>query len=114
MTVIARPLSQISGKVIRPEDPTYDDARRVFRGEVDKHPALIVQVAGADDIRHVLQLARESGAELAIRSGGHSAGAFGTTDGGIVLDVRQLKSLDFNDTDQTVWAGAGLTTRMAE
>jgi len=111
MTVIAQPLSQISGKVIRPEDPGYDDARRVFRGEVDKHPALIVQVAGPDDIRHVLELARETGAELAIRSGGHSAGAFSTTDGGIVLDVRQLKSLDFNDTDQTVWAGAGLTAK---
>jgi len=111
MTVIAQPLSQISGKVIRPEDPGYDDARRVFRGEVDKHPALIVQVAGPDDIRHVLELARETGAELAIRSGGHSAGAFSTTDGGIVLDVRQLKSLDFNDTDQTVWSGAGLTAK---
>jgi FAD/FMN-containing dehydrogenase len=111
MTVLTQPLSNVSGKVIRPSDPDYDDARRVFRGEVDKHPALIVQVDDVDDIRRVLQLARETGAELAIRSGGHSAGAFGTTDGGIVLDVRRLKSLEFKDAGQTVWAGAGLTAK---
>jgi hypothetical protein len=111
MTVIAQPLSDISGNVIRPSDPDYDSARAVFRGEVDKHPGLIVQVANVDDIRRVIDLARSTGAELAIRSGGHSAGAFGTTDGGIVLDVRKVKTLEFDDVNQTVWAGAGLTAK---
>jgi FAD/FMN-containing dehydrogenase len=109
MTVIAQPLSEISGKVIRPTDPEYDNARRVFRGEVDEHPALIVQVANVEDIRRVIDLARETGLDLAIRSGGHSAGAFSTTDGGIVLDVRQLNTLEFDDAAETVWACAGLT-----
>jgi FAD/FMN-containing dehydrogenase len=109
MTVLARPLSDISGNVIRPSDPEYDTARRVFRGEVDKHPALIVQVADVDDVRRVIYLARSTGMDLAIRSGGHSAGAFSTTDGGIVLDVRQLNSLEFDDASHTLWAGAGAT-----
>src|SRR6476469_9362930 len=111
MTVIAQPLSDISGKVIQPADPEYDEARRVFRGEVDKHPALIVQVADVDDIRRVIELARETGLDLALRSGGHSAGAFGTTDEGIVLDVRRLNTLEFDDATNTAWAGAGLTAK---
>ena len=111
MTVIAQPLSNISGNVIRPSDPDYDSARAVFRGEVDKHPSLIVRVADVDDIRRVLELARSTGVELAIRSGGHSAGAFSTTDGGVVLDVRKLNTLEFDDATKTVWAGAGLTAK---
>jgi FAD/FMN-containing dehydrogenase len=111
MTVITQPLSNISGHVIRPTDPDYDSARAVFRGEVDKHPALIVQVADVDDIRRVIEQARSTGAELAIRSGGHSAGAFSTTDGGMVLDVRKLNALAFDDATQTVWAGSGLTAK---
>ena len=111
MTVIAQPLSEISGKVIQPADPEYDDARRVFRGEVDKYPALIVQVATVDDIRRVIELARETGLDLAVRSGGHSAGAFSTTNEGIVLDVRRLNTLEFDDASKTAWVGAGLTAR---
>src|SRR6187431_2257178 len=109
MTVQSEPLAEVGGAVIRPSDPDYDNARLVFRGEVDKHPALIVQVADVDDIRRVIEMARQTGMELAVRSGGHSAGGWSTSDGGIVLDVRRLKSLDFDDADQTVWAGAGLT-----
>ena len=111
MTVLTQPLSNISGNVIHPTDPDYDSARAVFRGEIDKHPSLIVQVADVDDIRRVLEFARSTGAELAIRSGGHSAGAFGTTDGGVVLDVRKLNTLEFDDATHTVWAGAGLTAK---
>ena len=111
MTVIAQPLSEISGKVIQPADPEYDDARRVFRGEVDKYPALIVQVATVDDIRRVIELARETGLDLAVRSGGHSAGAFSTTDEGIVLDVRRREHARVRRSSQTAWVGAGLTAR---
>jgi FAD/FMN-containing dehydrogenase len=109
MTVQSEQLAEVGGAVIRPSDPDYDNARRVFRGEVDKRPAVIVQVAEVDDIRRVIEMARQTGMDLAVRSGGHSAGGWSTTDGGIVLDVRHLKSLDVNDADHTLWAGAGLT-----
>src|SRR6187401_910042 len=111
MTVQSEPLAEVGGAVIRPSDPDYDNARRVFRGEVDKHPALIVQVANVEDIRRVIALARETGVDLALRSGGHSAGAFSTTDGGIVLDVRKLNTLEFDEANLTAWAGAGLTAK---
>ena len=109
MTVSTRQLDAISGKVIWPDSPEYDKARTVMRGDVDKRPAVIVQVEGSDAIRRVIDLARETGLELAVRSGGHSSAGHSATEGGIVLDVRRLKSLEFAADDSTVWAGAGLT-----
>jgi hypothetical protein len=99
----------ITGRLITPEDAEYDAARTVFVGGVDKHPAVIVRVADARDVARVITVARETGLELAVRSGGHSNGAYGMSEGGVVIDLRDLQSLDIDVDGRTAWAGAGLT-----
>jgi FAD/FMN-containing dehydrogenase len=97
------------GRVITPEDAGYDEARTVFYGGFDRHPALIVRAKDATDVSHVVALARESGLELAIRSGGHSNAGHSTTDGGIVLDLSEMKNLEIDVERRTAWAETGLT-----
>ena len=63
----------LRGRLITPDDPDYDEARTVFSGAIDRRPAVIARVADADDVARVIALARETGLELAVRSGGHSA-----------------------------------------
>src|SRR5512139_477628 len=79
---------QLKGRVIMPDDPEYDQARTIFYGGVDRRPAVIVRVADAEDVAKAISIARESGMELAVRSGGHSAAGHGLSEGGIVLDLR--------------------------
>jgi FAD/FMN-containing dehydrogenase len=81
--------SAVRGQVIAPTDAEYDEARAVFLTGIDRRPAVIVRVADATDVARVVTLARETGLELAVRSGGHSASGFGVTDGGIVLDLSE-------------------------
>jgi FAD/FMN-containing dehydrogenase len=102
-------LQNITGKVIRPGDAEYDAARTVFRGGVDKHPALIVKVASAEDVARVIALARETGLELAVRSGGHSSAGHSVTEGGIVLDLSAMKRIEIDVAGRTAWAETGLT-----
>src|SRR6266540_4440565 len=99
----------LSGRVITPEDAEYDDACRVFSGEFDRRPAAIARVADEADVARVVGFARETGLELAVRSGGHSGAGHCTTDGGIVLDLRDMKALDVDVEGQTALAQAGLT-----
>ena len=99
----------IRGRVITPNDAEYDEARMVVSGEVDPHPPAIVRVADATDVASVVNFARETGTELAIRSGGHSGAAHSTTDRGIVLDLRDMKTLDIDADARTAWAETGLT-----
>src|SRR6185503_7546084 len=98
-----------NGKVITPDDPRYESARTVFYGGMDRHPAAIVRVADAGDVSRLVSLAREVGFELAVRSGGHSNAGYGTTDGGIVLDLSGMKDLQINLEEKTAWAETGLT-----
>jgi FAD/FMN-containing dehydrogenase len=99
----------INGRVIGPDDADYDEARTVFAGGIDRRPAVIVRAADANDVAFVVGLARKTGLEFAVRSGGHSNAGHGVSEGGIVLDLRDLKELDIDVTARTAWAGAGLT-----
>ena len=101
--------SDFKGRVISPGDPDYDQARTVFVGGIDRRPAAIVRVADADDVARGIVLARENGLELAVRSGGHSGAGHGVSDGGLVLDLADMRALDIDVEGRTAWAETGLT-----
>jgi FAD/FMN-containing dehydrogenase len=106
---ISRLREELRGDVISPEDPGYDDARAVFPGNIDRRPAVVVRPVDAEDVATVVGLARDTGIELAVRSGGHSGPGFGTCDGGIVIDLSAMKALDLDVDGRTAWAETGLT-----
>jgi FAD/FMN-containing dehydrogenase len=101
--------TEVAGRVVTPEDPDYDQLRAVFYGDVDKRPAAIVRVANVEDVRRVIAMARDDGRELAVRSGGHSLLGHGTTDGGLVLDLRAMSAIDVDAEARTAWVETGAT-----
>ena len=99
----------LKGQVITPRDEGYDQARTLFMGGVDKRPAVIVRPVDAGEVARVVRLARDAGHELAVRSGGHSGAGHSSTEGGIVLDLRNMKRLEIDAQDRSAWAETGLT-----
>jgi FAD/FMN-containing dehydrogenase len=99
----------LDGRVFAPEDDGYDEARAIFYGGFERHPAAIVRVANAGDVSRVVSVANETGVELAVRSGGHSTAGHSVTEGGIVLDLRDMRALDIDVQSRTAWAQTGLT-----
>jgi FAD/FMN-containing dehydrogenase len=99
-----------AGQVIDPGDDGYDRARTVFFGGHDQRPAVIVRPTGATGVAQVVDLARETGLELAVRSGGHSTAGHSTTSGGILLDLSAMKALDIDPARRIARAQTGLTT----
>jgi len=99
----------ITGRVVTADDTDYDQARTVTLGDVENRPAAIIKVANAADVVRAISVARDTGAELAVRSGGHSGAGHSTTDGGIVIDVSDMKGLAIDVDGRTAWADTGLT-----
>src|SRR5215217_7417108 len=101
--------SQLQGELITPEDPSYDDARQVFFKGWDRHPLAVARVANADDVAAVVNAARKSGLELAVRSGGHSRPGYGTSDGGLVIDLTGMNNVEVDAEAGTAWVETGAT-----
>src|SRR5690348_3071787 len=99
----------VSGAVIVPGDDEYESARQVHSAHVSRFPAAVVRASCAADVAAVIRVARAAGVELAVRSGGHSGPGFGTSDGGVVLDLAGLRGIAIDVDAATVWAGSGLT-----
>ena len=101
--------TDLGDRLLAPGDAGYDEARTLFYGGMDHRPATIIRAADATDVARVVTVAREAGVELSIRSGGHSIAGHSVSDGGMELDLSQMRALDLDVSGRTAWAQPGLT-----
>jgi FAD/FMN-containing dehydrogenase len=99
--------SDLRGPLIRPNDPRYEQARKVYNGMIDKRPGLIAQCADVADVITAVNFARENNVALAIRGGGHNGGGLGTCDGGVVIDLSRMRGVRVDPRSRTVRADGG-------
>jgi FAD/FMN-containing dehydrogenase len=90
---IERLRAHLPGGVLLPGAPTYEAARRVWNGFVDKRPAAILRCTCDEDVVEAVNVARETGLIVAVRSGGHSIGGASVCDGGLVIDLSAMKAI---------------------
>jgi FAD/FMN-containing dehydrogenase len=98
-----------TGDVITPDHPDYESARRVWNGMIDRHPALIVRCADADDVSRAVRFATEHGLPLAVRGGGHNVAGTAVVDDGIVVDLSAMRAVRVDDSGRTVHVQGGAT-----
>lgn len=106
---VERLRAAVQGQVLAPGDAAYEEARRVWNGMIDKRPGVIVRASGVEDVAPTIAVARETGLPLAIRGGGHNVAGNGTVDGGIVLDLGGMTSVEVDREAREVRVGAGAT-----
>ena len=97
----------IQGAVLLPDNPRYDQARRVWNGSIDKHPALIAACSGASDIMRSVNFAREHKLLTAVRAGGHSTSGKSTCEGGIMIDLSPMRGVRVDPATRTAYLEPG-------
>jgi FAD/FMN-containing dehydrogenase len=106
---LAQFVVSMTGSVVLPGDASFDAAREVHNSRFDRTPVIVVRAADAEDVARTVRLAAATGLELAVRSGGHSLAGYGTSEGGIVLDLSAMKGLLIDAENRMAWAQPGLT-----
>ena len=96
------------GELLRPEDPGYEDARKVWNGSINRFPALVARCAGVADVIAAVKFAKDTGLLVAVRGGGHSFPGLSVCDGGIVIDLSLMKGIRVDPEARTVRAQAGV------
>ena len=100
--------SSMKGRLIVPSDAKYNSARRVWNWRYDEHPAMIAQCADSDDVQRSVEFARKQNLLAAIRSGGHSFAGYSTCDGGLVIDLSQMKQIKIDPAKHIARAQPGI------
>jgi hypothetical protein len=97
------------GRLIGPSDKDYGEARALYNGMIDKRPKLIARCVDAADVLAAVNYGRENKLLLAIRGGGHSGPGLGSCDGGLVIDLSQMRSVRVDPLTRTVRVDPGCT-----
>jgi FAD/FMN-containing dehydrogenase len=100
---------KLRGPVIQPGDPDYDAARLIWNGMFDKRPALIARCSGVADVIDAVNFAREHRLVTAVRCGGHNSAGSGSCEGGILIDLSQMKAIRIDPRQRTAHVQGGAT-----
>ena len=108
-TAIQEFAARLRGSLLRPDHGGYEQARQVYNGMIDKHPALIARCVDVADVIVAVNFAREHELTLAVRGGGHSGPGLGTCDDGLVIDLSDMKGIRVDPSARTARVEAGCT-----
>ena len=89
--------------------PDYESARHIWNAAIDRRPALVVRCVDVQDIVRAMRFAERHNALVSVRAGGHNAAGFAICDGGLVIDLTQLRKVDVDPVSRTVAVGGGAT-----
>jgi len=103
--------TSIKGKVVRPEDPDYDEVRKIWNAMIDRHPAVIVQCADASDVQRSIAFASENRLELTIRGAGHNIAGNAVCENGLMIDLSTLKNVTVDPNKRRAVVDPGATLR---
>ena len=102
-------LAGFGGTLVHPEHPDYDEYRRVYNGMIDRRPAAIARCRRAQDVICAVNFARDHAIAFSVYGGGHSVTGSAVCDGGLVIDLREMKGLTIDPIARTGRFQAGLT-----
>jgi FAD/FMN-containing dehydrogenase len=106
--LVAELAGQVSGSVLGPHHEGYDAARAVHNGMVDRRPVVIVRCRTTNDVIAALALARRAGLEVSIPGGGHNVAGRAVTDGGVMIDLAEMKGIAIDPLQATATADGGV------
>ena len=81
---------KVKGQLILPGDSKYDDVRKIWNAMIDRHPAVIVQCAAAEDAGHAIVFARKNKMEISVRGGGHNIAGSALCENGLMIDFSNM------------------------
>jgi FAD/FMN-containing dehydrogenase len=102
---------KIKGKVVLPEDPEYNEIRKIWNAMIDRHPAIIVRCADPGDVQNAIAFAKENKLDLTIRGAGHNIAGNAVSENGLMIDLSTLKNVRVDAESKRAFVDPGATLR---
>ncbi|MHC1560061.1 FAD-binding oxidoreductase [Actinomycetospora sp. C-140] len=100
-----------TGTVVTADDAGYDQARRMWNGDIDRRPSVVAYCATAEDVAAAVSFARDASLEISVRSGAHSVPGMCVGDAGIVIDLSRMNGVAVDTANRRATVGGGALLR---
>jgi FAD/FMN-containing dehydrogenase len=99
----------LTTKLLHPGEAAYDEARALWNGMIDKRPSAIARPSSVAEVVEAVSYGRENGLRVTARGGGHGVAGTALNDGGLVIDLSELKGIDVDPAQKTARVEPGVT-----
>lgn len=100
---------RLDGSLLSPDSERYDETRSIWNAIIDRRPGLIVACASEDDIVHAVRFAAEHELLTSVCGAGHNIAGNAVCDGGLMISLRTMRSVDVDPEARTVRVEPGAT-----
>lgn len=112
-TTTMPPLNELQplfkGRILVEGDAGYEQARKIWNGMIDRKPALIAQCMNSSDVQHAVKFAVKHNLLVSVRGGGHNVSGSAVCEGGIMIDLSQMKAIKVNPEEKLADVEMGAT-----
>jgi FAD/FMN-containing dehydrogenase len=109
ITVPDEVTGSFNGELLTEADNGYEAARRVHNGLIDRRPGLIARCANTADVRDAIEVANAANAEISVRGGGHNVAGLAVSEGGVMVDLSNMRGIHVDPANRTARAQGGVT-----
>ena len=106
---LERLATDLDGVLARPGDDAYAEATSIWNGMIMRRPAAVVRAGSVQDVVRTVNFARDNEVELSIRGGGHNIAGLSLSEGGLTLDMSQLRTVQVDPDARLARVAAGCT-----
>ena len=100
--------NRFEGPLLALDHPDYNAARRIWNGMIERSPALIARCKSPADVASAMQLARAEGLPISVRGGGHGVAGNAVCEGGLMIDLSQMKDIVVDPNKRELVAAPGV------
>jgi FAD/FMN-containing dehydrogenase len=101
--------TKVTGQIVLPSDPDYDEVRKIWNAMIDRRPALIVRCAETGDVSQAISFARENGLEISVRGAGHNIAGNALCDHGVTIDFSMMRNVRVDADRKRAYVDPGAT-----
>ena len=98
---------RLSGDVLRPGERGFAEAVTIWNGMITKRPAVVVQPVCAADVCEAVHFGRANGLLLSVKGGGHNVAGTSLADGGLTIDMSQMRAVEVDRWRRLARVGGG-------
>jgi hypothetical protein len=88
--------SRLRDRVVGPQEPGWNEARRAWNLAIDQRPAAVAVPESAQEVVAVVEVAREHGLRVAPQGSGHSAAPRGSLERSVLVDMSRMNAVEID------------------